>query len=114
MIITHTYQITNIVCYFELPISACALCMNDPLWYTFTVEVGQQINQMEVLQQKRAILPNSLGALGICVGSGLALLRKELMVDAGLGKQKRLIEVQEIRHWYGREKHEMERNVTNH
>lgn len=47
--------------------------MNDTLWYTFTVEVGQQINQMEVLQQKRAILPNSLGALGIYVGLGFSI-----------------------------------------
>lgn len=52
--------------YFELTISTCALCMNDTLWYTFAVEVGQQVNQMEVLQQKRAILPNSLGTLRIC------------------------------------------------
>lgn len=52
--------------YFELTISTCALCMNDTLWYTFAVEMGQQVNQMEVLQQKRAILPNSLGTLRIC------------------------------------------------
>ena len=45
------YQITDIVCYFELPVGACTLCMDDTLWYTFAVKVGQQINQMEVLQQ---------------------------------------------------------------
>lgn len=47
--------------------------MNDPLWDTFAVEVGQQINQMEVLQQKRAILPNSLGALRICAELGFSI-----------------------------------------
>ena len=68
MFFAHTYQITNVVGDFKLPISACTLCMNDTLWYTFTVEVGQQINQMKILQQKGAILPNSLGALRIYVG----------------------------------------------
>lgn len=36
------------------------------------------------------------------------------MVDAGLGKQMSLIKGQEIRHWHGQEKNEMEQNVTNH
>lgn len=44
------YQITDIVRYFKFTISTCALCMNDALWNTFAIEVGQQINQMEVLQ----------------------------------------------------------------
>ena len=56
------------MCYFEFPISTCTLRMDDTLWYTFAVEVGQQVNQMEVLQQQRAILPHSLGALRICTG----------------------------------------------
>ena len=45
------YQVTDIVCYFELPVGACTLCMDDTFWYAFAVKVGQQIDQMEVLQQ---------------------------------------------------------------
>lgn len=47
--------------------------MHDTFWYTFTIEVGQEVNQMEVLQQERTILPNSLGALGICAGFGFSI-----------------------------------------
>ena len=69
---TQAYQIANIVCYFELSISTRALCMNDTLWYTFAIEVCQQIDQMEILQQQRAILPYSLRAFGIWVDLGFS------------------------------------------
>ena len=55
--------------------------MHDALWYALTVEVGQQIDQMEVLQQQRAILPDSLGALGICTNSNSALVISEGSMD---------------------------------
>jgi hypothetical protein len=39
--------------------------MYDALWDTLTIEMRKKIDQVEVLEQERAILADSLGALGI-------------------------------------------------
>jgi len=35
--------------------------VHDTFWNSLAIEMGQKIDQMEVLKQKRAILANSLG-----------------------------------------------------
>jgi hypothetical protein len=49
--------------------------MDNSLRDTLTIEMGQQINQVEVLEQKRAILTNSLVCLwaldGAAIGGGI-------------------------------------------
>jgi len=46
----------------------------NPLWDTLTIEMGQQIDQMEVLKQERAITTDSLVGLWVLdrasIGSG--------------------------------------------
>lgn len=46
--------------YFELAESPSALCMDDSLGYSFSVEMGKQINEMEVLEENRTFRPNGL------------------------------------------------------
>ena len=40
--------------------SSAALCVDDSFWDTLTIEMREQIDQVEVLKQERAILAGSL------------------------------------------------------
>ena len=51
-----TYEIADVMGDFELSICSRSLRMNDALWNTLAIEMGQQIDQVEVLQQQRSIL----------------------------------------------------------
>ncbi len=52
--------------------------MYNTLGDTLTIEMGQQINQVEILEQERAILPDSLVCLWVLdrasIGSGVKWL----------------------------------------
>jgi hypothetical protein len=62
--------------------------MHDTLWDTLTIEMSQQIDQVEVLKQERAILTNSLECLGVfdwaSIGSGVEWLLGVLESTCGL------------------------------
>lgn len=59
------YQITDVVGKFKFAIGAGTLGMHYTLRNPLTIKVSKQVNQVEILKQERAILANSLGALGI-------------------------------------------------
>lgn len=75
----------------ELSICTCTLCVDNTLWDTLTIEMCQQINQVEVLEKKRTVCAESLESLGIldgaAIGSGINRLlgvfkgRRRLVVD---------------------------------
>ena len=44
-----TYQVADVVCNLELAIGSSSFGVDDPLWDTFTIEMGQQVDQVEVL-----------------------------------------------------------------
>jgi len=50
---------------FKLAIGTGTLSVNNTLGYPFTIKVSKQVDQVEILKQERAILADSLGALGI-------------------------------------------------
>mgnify|MGYP007046485915 FL=1 len=64
-------NVGNVVGHLELTVSAGTLGVHDTLWDSFTVKVGKRVNQVEVLQQQRTMLANSLG--GEWVGHGAAV-----------------------------------------
>lgn len=53
-------QIIQRIRALEVSMSATAFGMDDTLWDTLTVEVGEQINQVEILEEERTILAGSL------------------------------------------------------
>ena len=55
----------------ELAISSSTLCVDDTLGDTLTVEMGQHVNQMEVLEQERTILADSLVLLWVLNGTSI-------------------------------------------
>lgn len=59
------YQVTDVVSDFEFAIGSGALSMHDTLRNPLTVEVSKQVDQMKILEQQRAILADSLRALGV-------------------------------------------------
>ena len=52
----HRSQITDIVRNLEFAICSSAFGMDDPFRNTLAVEVGEEIDQVEILEEKRAIL----------------------------------------------------------
>ena len=52
--------------------STTAFCVDNTLGNSLAVEVGQEINQVEVLQQERAILASSLGLIWVRDGGAIA------------------------------------------
>ncbi len=60
---------------FQVPVSTCALGMDDTLGNTLSVEMGEKVDMVEVLEQQRAIDTCSLCAVGLVdggtVGSGV-------------------------------------------
>ena len=59
-------------------ISTSTFCVNNTLWDTLTIEMCQQIDQVEILKQERASVTNSLEGLwvldGASIGSGIEWL----------------------------------------
>jgi len=55
----------------ELSISTSALRVDNTLRNTLTIEMCQQVNQMEVLKKKRTIRAESLESLGILDGTAI-------------------------------------------
>lgn len=41
--------------------SSTTLCVNDTFWDTLAVEMGDEIDQVEVLEKERSILAHTLG-----------------------------------------------------
>lgn len=62
---TFTYNVTNVVGDFEFTVGAGALRMNHTFGNALTVEVCQEVDQMEILQEQRAIGTNALSCLGV-------------------------------------------------
>jgi hypothetical protein len=60
-----TYDIANVVGDLKLTVGASTLGMDYALRNALAVKVRQQVNQMEVLEQERAIRTNALGGLGV-------------------------------------------------
>jgi hypothetical protein len=66
--------------HFELPKSASSFGVNDPLWDSLSVKMGEEIDKMEVLEEDGAPWTNGLGggsegdwaAAGSCVNLGHA------------------------------------------
>lgn len=52
--------------------SSTALGVDDALWNSLPVEVRKQVDQVEVLEQERAILANSLSLIGMGVWDTVA------------------------------------------
>jgi hypothetical protein len=46
-------------------ISSGTLCVYNTLWDAFTIEMSQQIDQVEILKQERAVLADSLESLRV-------------------------------------------------
>ena len=53
---TNIYQVADVMSDLEVAISASAFCMDNSLRNTLAVEMGEKINQVEVLEQQRTIL----------------------------------------------------------
>ena len=43
------------------PMCSSTFCMNNTLWDTLTVEVGEEVDQVEVLEEERTVWTSSLG-----------------------------------------------------
>lgn len=60
---------------FKVPVCTTSLCVDDPLRDPLAVEVGEQVDEMEILQQKRAVLTDSLSLVRVrhrgTVGGGI-------------------------------------------
>jgi hypothetical protein len=52
-------------------VSSGTLGMYNTLWNTLTIKMGQQVNQVEILEQERTILSNSLVSLRVCHGASI-------------------------------------------
>jgi hypothetical protein len=59
------YNICDVVCYFKFTICSGALGMNYTFWNTFSVEVGEQIDKMKVLQQQGSICSDPIRCLRV-------------------------------------------------
>lgn len=60
-----TYEIANVISDLKLAVGASTLSVNHTLRNALTVEMCQQIDQVEILHQKRAVGTNALRSLGI-------------------------------------------------
>lgn len=69
----HVYRgdIADVVCDLELSIGTGALGMDHALRDTLTVEMGKEVDQMEVLEQQRALSTNALPLGGVVNGSAI-------------------------------------------
>lgn len=54
------YQISDIVSDLEFPECSCSFGMDDTLGDTFSVEMGKEVDEMEVLEQDWTVVPDSL------------------------------------------------------
>ena len=81
-------DIANVVRDFEFAVCAGTFGMYNTLWNALTIEMGQQIDQVEILEQERAILTNSLVRLwaldGAAIGCGVDWLLVVLKSRCGL------------------------------
>ena len=70
-----SYEIANVVRHLEFTISTSTLGVDDTFWDPLAVKVCQQIDQMEVLKEKRSIWANPLGGLRVhdrtAIGGGV-------------------------------------------
>ena len=58
-----TYEVTQVVRNFELAISSSSLGMHNALGDTLTVKVSEEVDQVEVLEQERSVLADTLRRL---------------------------------------------------
>lgn len=77
-----TNNIADVVSNLKLAIGPSTLGMNHPLRDALAVKVRQQIDQVEILQEKRAVRANTLGGLGVH-----DLYDDVFGLDRGIGKQ---------------------------
>lgn len=62
-------QVGDVMGDFEFAIGPRALCVHDALGDAFAVEVGEEVNQVDVLQEKRAVGADALGGVGVVDGA---------------------------------------------
>ena len=65
-------QVVRRICAFEVAMSATALSVHNALGNTFAIEVGEEVDQVEVLQEERSILTNALGLVWVRHGDAIA------------------------------------------
>ena len=58
--ISGAYDVCDIVGHLKFAICTGSLRMDDSLGNSFAVEVGEEIDEMEILQQKRPISPYAI------------------------------------------------------
>lgn len=78
-------DVANVIGDLELAVGARTLGVDHTLGDSLAVKVGQQVDQVEVLQQERTITANALGSLGVhdrtAIGRGVD---RSLIVAVGL------------------------------
>lgn len=86
----NTYNIADIVSHLELAVGTGTLGVDHALGDALAVEVCQQVNEVKVLQQQRAVGAHALGGLGVhdraAIGSSID---RSLVVAVGLCRTKK-------------------------
>jgi len=62
------------MCDLKLAVSTSALGMDNPLWDSFTIEVGNEIKQVEILKQERSVVDPLIllrTLHGVSIGGGI-------------------------------------------
>jgi hypothetical protein len=60
-----THNVANVVGNLKLAVGAGTLGMDHALGNALAIKVRQQVNQVEILQQQRAVGADTLGGLGV-------------------------------------------------
>lgn len=60
-----SYDVANVVRNLEFTIGASTLGMHNTFGDSFTVKMGEQVDQVEVLKEERSVTANALGSLGV-------------------------------------------------
>lgn len=71
----HVCQVGDIICDFEFTVGSGTLGVDDTLGNALTIEVGKEVDQVEVLEQERTIRADALRSLwvedGAAIGGGV-------------------------------------------
>lgn len=65
-------EIVKRICALKETVGAATLGVNDALWDTLAVKMRQEIDQVEVLEQERTILADSLCFVWVSCGNAIA------------------------------------------
>lgn len=66
-----SHQITDIMCHLKLSIRSGPFGVHHPLRDSFTIKMGEEIDQMKVLQQQRPVLAQALSGFWIHDGTAI-------------------------------------------